>query len=333
MTNINNRQEGELDLFDLIEILKKRKYLVISIFMISIFAGSIYNYWFVYKIPSEYSISIAVHLPHEEHINNKFFNQLDGWFASGAYKSALKEKHAMLNIPRINTKVHNPAFAQIRMVYPSAEKGKQILKDVLEILRESLMLKEFYGDLENSTKQGIKSNEDRLNEFKFEFNKNKILIEKLQFKKQSNKVNIERLKSKQKKLDKSKNNFIVKNEDSQIYNQLYYDYKDEINLFISYLDKDIQQIEYDILLENDRLNEIKKKMVSHQNQVDFLQGKIVSLKKPYHTEAPPFAELLPSKKMSEMTKILAITGIVGFLIAGFIAFLLELKDRHHGLVP
>ena len=180
MTNLNNRQEGEFDLFDLIEILKKRKYLVISIFMISIIAASIYNYWFVFKTPSEYSISTVIRLPNEQHINQNLFNQLDGWFASGAYKSALKEKHAISNIPRIETKVHNLIFAQLRLVYTDAEKGKQILKDVLEILRESEMLKKFFGDMENSTKQGIKSNEDRLNEAKFEFNQSKILIRKLQ---------------------------------------------------------------------------------------------------------------------------------------------------------
>ena len=146
MNQTEDASDREIDIFEFVDLIIKRKSIIIYSLVVSIIIGTLYSYFNIYKFPPLYEISMVIRLPYDDSLNHNVFNQLDGWFASGAYKAELKKLNNLNDAPIISTVVHQRAFAELNMNYSNAEKGKIILNSVLEVLTNSNFLKTHFKD-------------------------------------------------------------------------------------------------------------------------------------------------------------------------------------------
>ena len=321
---------NDIDFFDSLNILSERKYLIIIILSIFLLVSLLYGYIFILRVPPNYSIKTVIHFPNEDHLNQKIFNKFNGWFESGAYKTALMEKYPLLTPPKIDTHIHQRAFAEIGMNYPDIEKGKRLLIDVLEILKASNLMKRYLNKTKETLNRSLQSLTHQMNDLTNQIEKSRAkisdymkdirytlqIISKLQ-------MDLDKLKN-QKESEKKEN----ENSSSRLFNQ----YKETVMSFITHLQRNNEKTKYEIFLEKDRLDALINKVNGKQREISHARERINKIGAYYSIEAPPYATQLPSEKTFHMARIVIIAGIIGLAFGCFISLILGVRERRENSV-
>tara|TARA_B100000315_G_C14582527_1_gene591273 strand:+ start:2175 stop:3167 length:993 start_codon:yes stop_codon:yes gene_type:complete len=319
----------EIDIFEFIELIIKRKYLIIVSLIVSIIMGSLYSYLIIYSKPEKYLIRMVIHLSHDQNLNQNLFNQVNGWFYSGAYKEKIKKIHRLNIAPEIETRMHQKAFVELKMHYSDAAKGKKILKSILEVFAGSEFLKKHLGDSKDKIIGTRRSAEINYKKLKDELGMIKEKINGYSEKINNNMEKIAALKGDLKKSQEFQREASINGEKNELKLKLYFMYREKLDSFINYIDRNNIQQKDEIFFENVKLKEIENKMIISQEAVSFYNKRINKLENQYTIESPPEAIRLPLNKTIKAIKTIGMAIIIGLFFGAFLALLLGIKERRH----
>ena len=152
MTDKPNAIKEEIDLFDFIEILIKRKYVILSITVIAVFFALIYIYAHNFNAPRSFIIETSIRgvdisnieLPESFKVLNQklniskrnYENYSKKWFQTQAYKPYLQDNQKILFLPDIIF-TDGGHYYNLKMIYPDAEQGVSILTEVIKALLQT----------------------------------------------------------------------------------------------------------------------------------------------------------------------------------------------------
>ena len=347
MTENNNQINKEIDLFELIEIVFKRKYLIISIIMISVLTVSFYVYLLRPDVPKRYSINMVLRYIDLKVIGqSKQLGQLNGnlskfrdkiindtvfWFNSWSYKADLQEKLGLVDLPDVTCE-RKGGFLNLNMTYPVTEDGKRMLTEVFEIFLSSDIFKHYQDGIEKSFEKTMKEIQLERN------NENKKIVAIMDILKdylveiEDTDKRISNLQQRMKQLEKQRitiDSNHSKSRTSLI--KLYDDYKDTIIKYINDLEKQIFKIKSSIRFVNIERNELDKKIALQQIEIENLDKEMGQSNKILDTEKPYYEEL-PLKKRFSNLKIIGFTTALAAFIGIVIAFLMGIRDRQQAAV-
>ena len=314
MDKVNN-PDYELDLFDFIKILLKRKYLILLIFGAAAILTGIYCYGLRGEIPTSYKIQMIVRFPHpfdvisqdpdnpEQRIN--IGNKAVSIIQSGAIKGKLQEHFKMESLPQIGTGLTGPGLSLLilELHHPDKEEGKRIIGAVHKFLRSEQII------------QNLLKTEENL--IIAEINKYKTETEALAHK-------ISRLETDIGKVD----NLLKANKEWM--NRLIQDIGEETAIeFIRLFEKQFQQLAVSQRVYHDLLYRLMLDGNRNRRMTGKFENKLENIKKVFEPEGPISSTLVQSKRISNR-KIIAMAGIIGLALGIFVAFILEMRARRLG---
>jgi len=340
MTDMKKQIDDDIDLFDAIEIILKRKILLISIIVVSILLSSVYVYIFVDEKPRTYSIStgfnvrtFAIHnsIDSLKDMNEVLQKSIDAfkvkvgyWFLNDFYKADVQEKMGLQDIPKVKV---NPRglFVDLKMRYPIVETGKKIIKVVMDSIVNSDITKEVFGIVNGIYEMEVDRRHLKLKEIMNTIEEKQNLLSRQKFDIENTDKSIVNLKSRMKQLNNQKQNLFSGNTKEAILTELYDNYHDTIIEFIVYLENQKMRIESMNKTSNLQLFELRKEQKIQQTVIDILNQKKIKLKDIFEFEKI-YYEPIFDNKISKM-RILGFSTVLGIFFGILIAFILGLRDR------
>lgn len=354
-------EKDAIDLFDLLEIILKRKYLVICFVIIAVLGASFYSYVILPKGPQGYSVQ-AVAAPT---ISGLTLDKVTAWFSSGVYKAALQEQHKGSSIPDIASSVTGNKRLKLRMTSSNASEGRQMMGEVVKILNESSfvgeMKKEFF-ERQKAKEEAVKAKEEAEKDLKALDYETKLKL--LDLDQRSNLKELEILKSQKNNGEKlkvmideqladlvsRKSRYQEADSDSK---WKYYQSLDliaklsnDLNNQITKIGLSLEYVKGRILRNTNEREVFKQKWKYEAEDKDAIEeaeeskivdekidetkdseaSKIVDEKNTFKIEGSVYVSKLP-KEQKPRARIVGIAAIVGLFIGCFIAFLAEVRNR------
>ena len=303
----------ELDLFDFIDILLKRKYLVLSIFGAVALIAAIYCFGLRGENPAVYEIQMVVRCPDKSDVvsyeTDSPTKKIDiglkvaSLIKSGVIKGKLQKHFKLETVPEINVGIASYALPvlTLRLNHHDAEEGKKILNKVNKFLQSDQII------------QSILNKENRLisadiNEYKI---KNKILDQKiLQLEANINNIN-NLLKTNREWMDGLIQDIREKGKTNEL---------------IRFFEKQLRQLTMSRPIYNELLNRYISEINQNKNEVGNLENKLENIDKAFEPEGSISSSLIYIERIPNK-KIMAISGIIGLALGIFLAFILEIRAR------
>ena len=147
MTENDNRVvSDEIDLFEFVRIILKRKLFVLSVIMISVTGALFYFYFIRPDAPKSYFIKTVIQVKSLQinekgrsisrlnkdlsGLRNQFISKATAWFKIKAYKTSLQKDIETGKLPTITMK-NNSEFLTLEMIYHDPEEGKRLLTKIV----------------------------------------------------------------------------------------------------------------------------------------------------------------------------------------------------------
>lgn len=318
----------EIDIFEFIEILFKRKYIILFFFAASILFGVIYSYFFMHEEPNKYSIHMVLKTDAGDNVMvmSNLHSDVQNWFQSGTYKGILKEESKSSNIPDIIPKSRGSYLLELRIIHPDLVEGKRILKRAREIMINSESCKKSVNKAIEQVNSMTKLVDNDLNLLSNELvaTEEKVNYFKAEKKKTLNKIAM--LKNSPKEWGAlRKGNNDTQDRNDRI-NESLIPTKNEMTWLFSELERQVAILEYSSQLTNKFLGQVKREITIKQIETDKLKRNINALKNVFEMDGPLYDSVVPAI-ITPKYKPIGIAGVFGGFLGVIIGFLLEIKNR------
>ena len=306
MTEEKNIPKYELDLFDFIDILLKRKYMVLAMLGAAVMIAAIYCFGIRADLPAIYKIQTGFRYPDKNdlvsyepdntHQKINFFLKVKSLIDSGIFKGKLQEHFTLDAVPDISVDSagYSVPVLTLTLNHPDVKKGKQILKAVVKQLQSNQVIQDLI-------KREIEVITADINKYKIE---NDIL---------KNKVSrLEATYIKMENLDKLKFGSSNSNADS--------------TELIRIIEKQKRQMDLSRTFHEDLMNRIVREIKQNQDRIGIFENKLKNINMAFVPEGSISSEKVAQHRISAM-RIAVISGIVGLALGVVLAFILEIKAR------
>lgn len=336
-TRKNNLED--LDFFDFIEIIFKKKYTIFIFIILSISFGYLYVSKIRSRISHEYLIQTTIVAPSHDSIQStdcddriKSFalaEYIEGWFRDGIYKGSLEELSELSNLPDIQTKrLNKPGVLQLNMKYNDREEGKKILIHICKKMQISEYLNNILKNQKELIHREIKRENNVLGILEKQNNRLKertLIIEK---RIKENVKSVSELQSRLMELKKNTKNLLKNADETSI--QLYHNYSEILNWNINNLKGRQEFSRLNSLIYNEFLRKLKKEISMKEIEIEKFNAMVKKLHPVFEYVGPVFGEIIPLKRLSNK-KIIGLFTMIGLFIGISIALLLGVRERH--IVP
>ena len=311
MTQKQNIPNLELDLFDFIDILLTRKYVVLMIFGATVMIAVIYCFGLRAEPPAIYEIQMGIRCPDKADIisyepdNPKqkisIGQKVKSLIEGGMFKGNLQKNFRLETVPDIQVEIQSIPALKMILTYHSEDDGKKILKHIFNLLHSDPII------------QTILSKERKLiaNEIEKYSMENNIFEQKIvQLKEGIKKIdNLQQIN--QEKLDI----FLVNMKENE-----------KVIELIRLLEKQVLHFSMSQTIYNELLNRLVREVKHNKDEVDGLENRLKNINKAFEPEGSIYSALVPIKRISNK-KIIAMSGVIGLALGVMLAFILEVKAR------
>ena len=343
MTENDNRVvSDEIDLFEFVRIILKRKLFVLSVIMISVTGALFYFYFIRPDAPKSYFIKTVIQVKSLQinemddlfrdinkdlsGLRNQFISKATAWFKIKAYKTSLQKDIETGKLPTITMK-NNSEFLTLEMIYHDPEEGKRLLTKIVNNFISKEMGYTYINDLKKIFDKHIKLVRQKLHNFSRKTTVMNDLVASYRFQIETLHGRIENFKVQLNELDALKSDMIsTHGEDPVIITGLIDDHKDTLEKTINHLKQGQIQAASSVRFINLELDEIQTKHTQQQLKIEILNKESGESDSPFTTRDAYFEDRPPRKRYSNIQ----ITGIVGVLAAFLgvvIAFILGINER------
>ena len=311
MTQKQNIPNLELDLFDFIDILLKRKYVVLMIFGATVMIAVIYCFGLRAEPPAIYEIQMGIRCPDKADIisyepdNPKqkinIAQKVKSLIEGGMFKGNLQKSLRLETVPDIQIEIHSIPALKIILKHHSEDDGKKILKHIFNLLHSDPII------------QTILSKERKLiaNEIEKYNVENDILEHKIVQLKEGIKRNDNMQRINQEKLDI----FLMNMKENE-----------KVIELIRLLEKQVLHFSMSLTIYNELLNRFVWEAKHNKDEVDNLENKLENINKAFEPEGSIYSALVPIERISNK-KIIAMSGVIGLALGVILAFILGVKAR------
>ena len=303
----------ELDLFDFIDILLKRKYLVLSIFGAVALIAAIYCFVLRSENPAVYDIQMVVRCPGKTDVVSydpanpiqkiNIGNKVASLIKSGAVKGKLQKQFKLETVPEINVDIASNELPvlTLRLNHHDEEEGKKIINEVNKFLQSDQII------------QSILNKENKLifadiKEYRI---KNNVLGKKiLQLEADINSINY-LLKANREWMDRLIQDIREKEKATEL---------------MRFFDKLLLQLAMSRTINNELLNRYISETNQNKNEIGNFENMLENIDKAFEPEGSISTSLIRIERISNK-RIIAISGIIGLALGIFLAFILEVRAR------
>ena len=337
----DNNKENEIDIFDFIEIIINKKYLMSLMIIVSVLLAIVYIYAFQTKPPKKYTIKLNLHefnTPIVKPLNvfieinkelaeikNRFNYHTKKWFQMEAYKSQLSDKKETIELPKIKCNSET-GYITLIMVYYDLEKGMKIIKDVVDLFYSTKQSKDMIKEVKE-----VLENAQVLSQLEFDnitdkYNRKKVLSDSYN---SELITSTEKLKKLEADLEKSKQRrdalFSTKNLNPTLV--LSVDENIElIRQYISFLIAYTTKLKYFETVTHKEVYIISKEQKIKLQNLENITRKSTELNELIKYEKPYYEEFHFQKPLSKY-KIVGLSMIIGFCIGAFLSCILGIREK------
>ena len=307
----------ELDLFDFIDILLKRKYLVLSIFGAVALIATIYCFGLRGEIPAVYKIQMVVRCPGKTDVVSydpdkpkqkiNIGNKVASLIRSGAVKGKLQKQLKLETVPEINVEIASNALPvlTLRLNHHDKEEGKKILNEVNKFLQSDQIIQSILNKENKLISADIK-------EYRI---KNTVIGKKnLQLETGVNNINY------------------LLNTNREWMDRLLQDIREKEKAveLIRFFEKQLLQLTMNRTIYNELLNRYITEINQNKSEIGILENKLENIGKAFEPEGSISSSLIHIERISNQ-KIIAISGIIGLALGILFTFILEVRARRSNL--
>jgi hypothetical protein len=320
-----NRSGEEIDIFYLLDIIIKKKVLVISSFLAAILSAGFYCYLLRPDVVPLYYLKMEIRcpdrtdmLPAPDGDPNKIPNLstlASSWFSAGAYLGAIQEQFHLTKAPeiRFGSASNKLKLLNLGMTYTDVGEGKRILIAVRELLKSSQTLQNVIIKEKEAIAAEIKKETVTLNRLGDEI------------------VRTQGTADDVRKTLKAEDPFSVEPELflSHIPNlpiSVRTDFEKDIKHLRTRLRQQQLRLALSLKTHHSLLGRLQLERESRKSRVDRLHHMIITLEKTFDSEGPIYSDLILTDRTANY-QIIGVTGIVGIFLGIFIVFLSEVKKR------
>ena len=316
MTADDSPFSDELDLFDFLDALWKRKYLVAAIVIGVILITSLYCFGIRTDARTGYEIEMFIRYPSGEDVvspepNNPeqkidIGKKVKFLIGNGVLNGVLRNKLAMADVPEINVQIlnNNVSLLKLFFQYHDKDKSREIIDTVLRFLKTDSLV------------QDILSKEKKL----------------LSEEKKNLSLEIDSIRSKSEKMKKiidSTDGLLMKTKqmdgrlmtDGSTSEYGSGDLAERLGMLSTRLIRSRR-------VHQELLNRLIRDVQSKQKTLITIQHRLRNIENAFAVEGEMMSIILPESRISNK-KIIVPSGIVGLALGMMLAFLLEIRSRRY----
>ncbi len=333
-------QPKELDLFEFVDMLLRRKYLILSMIFAALIAASVYCYFLRPKAAKRYSIQmrfrcidVTVRDPSDTFrdlnqllgaMKSQFMGDTIRWFENRMYKANLQQKRGGGYLPDIQVE-RKGDFFKMKMDSRDPETGKQILEDVFTIFINSGLFINLKNDMNRLCQDTLEKRRIALENSRSRIGIRKDLLADYRMEIDIVDTRITQLRALLREIEE-KGTASGPAPDSLLRRNLANDYETLLRDFIDMLEKRHIRAKAMIRWLHGETAHFEKQMALQKREVDTLAQAMVKIddfldfKEPYYEERPP------GRRYSDI-RIIGFTVMLAAFFGALIAFILGINER------
>lgn len=311
MTSNEERPQFDIDLFDFVDILFKRKWMILSIFGVAIFLSAIYCYLLRSEAPEGYVVKIGIRHPQQSDVVSLDPNDpsqkiniariVKDLVVRDQFNGKLQDRFKFESVPDIEADIQPLPVLILTLYHKDKNEGRKILEAAIEFIQQDEILRRM---IEKEKKLLLAD----IDKFRIE---NETIDRKI--------VNLKDIISTiDRILGEDKENLLAILKDLAA--------NTKSTELAQYLEVQLRQLELSRMYHNELLYRLVQETTHNKEKIINLEYRLEPFKNPFLPQgtistSPYFADQVSAKR------VIAVSGIIGLAIGFVLAFLLGVKAR------